>query len=202
MTLLLTSCSNPSPDVKVTQEDIEALKGDPAERIPLRAGFYMGPIFKNMFARLQLNDWVENKFLPDAEINSMFHEAAGKMFDEIVPLSGTETSEDYRSKKLDVVLVVGRISVSDNTQEGFRAFGGRLFKTRVFGKWEVSSVDGRRIYFTDVTGEGEAKMGFTNSEKPKQNKKAFVAAFDDHFKRAYKDVVGSGWWKDSSWKSK
>lgn len=210
LALMLNSCSAPNLDVRITSENIGSLTGISAEPIPLRSGLYIGAIFKSIpsFSNKQYPSiWMQQEFLANSEVRNMFEQAARKMFADIVPLSGTEGIEDFKARNLDVILVVGQIFLSDNLGAGggFRYIGDRLCKATVAATWEVTSADGNRVYFTKVIGDGQKRVPLGTIHEIKwwnYRKQALVAALDDYFEKVYIDIIKSGWWKDTSWKSR
>ena len=203
LTLLFTSCSTSPIDASIKATDIGSLKEISTESIPLRAGYYLGGFSKsrtNLFGPMP-------ELLPDDDLKDMFEQAAKTMFPDIVLIAPKEGVEDFTAEDVDVIMKVRRVFLSDNLGGGidlpaFRFLSDRLCIATVAARWELTTPDGIRIYFTEVTGEGQAKVPFGTLQSSfwKYRKRAYAAALNDHFKKVRVDVAGNAWWKDPTWK--
>jgi hypothetical protein len=199
--LMCASCS--APKVRVTAQDVAALAGSPQPPIPLRAGLFTPEDLKNF-------NWTEavgrgkSDWLTGVEIRAMIEQAAPRIFKEVVLVTAAETPKDFQAKNLDVIVSVGSINISETPVAGSRIFGERLYGVDVVAQWDISSPDGKRIFFCKPTGHGETKMPFPMGRTTAMElmKRSYVAAFDDQFKKAAAEITGSGWWKDTSWRTK
>lgn len=147
-TAVLTGCS--TSNVKVTAQDVAALIGSPQQVIPLRAGFFIsGDPDKILVAG------TKSPFLGGPEIQQIFEQAARRMFNELVPLTASETASDYQAKNLDVVLSVESIQPDEGA---FRAFGERVARIYVVAQWKIVSADG--IEFSSRKPADKEKLRF------------------------------------------
>jgi len=199
--LLCASCA--TSKVRVTAQDVAGLAGNSPPPISMRVGLFIPEDLKKF-------NWTEavgrgkSDWLTGVEIQAMIDQAARRTFKEVVPVTAAETARDFQAKNLDALVSVGSISVSEVPVTGSRVFGERLYKIDVVGQWDVSSPDGKRLFFTKPIGHGETKMPFPMGRTTMNElcKKTFVLAFDDHFEKATAEITASGWWKDTSWRSK
>jgi hypothetical protein len=187
----LSSCAQ-RPLWKITTQDIPILTEDPMERIPLRAGFFMNEKFKEVlfggsgaFQYLYNNQGVMKSNI-DFDVRTAFEQAARRMFQEVVPITATETSEDWKTKNLDVVVFV---SAPICTSEF-----GHLTYTTLSAEWSVMSPDSKMITSVRAVGEGQAQSGDGARGE-------LIKAVDSHIKKVYDNIVMSAWWHDSLWKS-
>lgn len=182
-----SSCTQGSLD-RVAATDIPALTEDPMERIPLRAGFFMDEKFKDVrySGRGASQYWVFHqggiKRSIDFEVRIAFEQAARRMFHEVVPITATETSKDWKAKNLDVVVFVGPAICESEF--------GHLIYTTLSAEWSIMSPDGKVITSVRPVGEGQ--------EQPGRAKEGLIKAVDAHIRKVYDDIVMSAWWRDSS----
>jgi len=199
--LLCASCS--TPKVRVTAQDVAGLASSSPPPISMRVGLFIPEDLKNF-------NWTEavgrgkSDWLTGVEIQAMIDQATRRMFKEVVPVTAAETAKDFLAKNLDALVSVGSINVAEVPVAGSRMVGERLYKIDVVGQWEVSSPDGKRLFFTKPSGHGETKMPFPmgRTTMAELSKKTFVLAFNDYFNKATAEITASGWWKDTSWRSK
>ncbi len=195
--LLCASCA--APKVRVTAQDVGNLTSRSASPIPLRVGLFLPEDLKNF-------NWTEavgrgkSDWLTGVEIQAMIDQAARRMFKDVALVAAGETTKELQAKNLDALVSVGSINVTEVPVTGARMFGERLYQVDVVGQWDVSSVDGKRLFFTKPVGHGQVKMPFPMGRTTMAElcKKAFVLAFNDHFEKATTEITVSGWWKDTS----
>ena len=199
--LLCASCS--TSKVWVTAQDVAGLASSSPPPISMRVGLFIPEDLKNF-------NWAEpfgrgrSEWLAGVEIQAMIEQAARRMFREIVPVTAAETAKDFQAKNLDALVSVGFITVTEVPLAGSRLVGERLYKVDVGGQWDVSSPDGKRLFFTKPSGHAETKMPFPMGPTTAREllKKTFVVAFNDYFGKVTAEITASGWWKDTSWRNK
>jgi len=195
----LSSCAH-WPLYKITTQEIPILIEDPAERIPLRAGFFMDEKFKEVRYSGKGAIFYQDgkKTSIDFDVRTAFEQATRRMFQEVVPITATETSKDWKAKNLDVVVFVGpAICETYLGREKWIDYWNMLMYATLSAEWSVTSQDGKVITSVRPAGEGHA---------PKRRnciglKEALVKAVDTHIRKVYDNIVMSAWWRDSSWKS-
>ncbi len=195
---LLDSCAH-WPLYKITTQEIPTLAADSPRRIPLRAGFFMDERFKEVGygGRGAAFYHPGDKTAIDFDVRAAFEQATRRMFQDVVLITATETSKDWKAKNLDVLVSVGRAScVSDWGRERWPPNSQLMYAT-FNAEWSVTSLDGRIITRVRPGGEGQA---------PRRRsliglKEALVKAVDAHIRKVYDSIVTSAWWRDSSWKT-
>jgi len=75
---------------------------------------------------------------------------------------------------------------------------GLEVKAKLAAEWSVTSIDGKQLTFTNVLSEEKARKRMDNSGQ----RDALLKALDAHYRKAYADIVLTGWWKDPSLKSR
>jgi hypothetical protein len=194
----LGSCAH-WPLYTVTTQEVPTLAADPPQRIPLRAGFFMDERFQEVAygGRGVAFYHPGHKTAVDFDVRAAFEQATRRMFQEVVPVTATETSIDWQAKNLDVLVFAGRAScVSDWGRERWPPNSQLIYATFI-AEWSVMSPDGKMITRVRPAGEGQA---------PRRRsliglKEALVQAVDAHVGKVYDNIVMSAWWRDSSWKS-
>lgn len=195
---LLGSCAR-WPLYEITTQEIPILTADSPQRIPLRAGFFMDERFRELTygGRGAAFYHPGNKTAIDFDVRAAFEQATGRMFQDVVPITATETSKDWQGKDLDVLVSVGRAScVSDWGRERWPPNSQLIYAT-FSAEWSVTSLDGKMITRVRPGGEGQA---------PRRRsliglKEALLQAVDAHIEKVYDNIVMSAWWRDSSWKT-
>jgi hypothetical protein len=198
----LGSCAH-WPLYKITVMEIPTLTENPPERIPLRAGFFMddksedvGYFGSSWYCYQDMED--PSKKSMDFDVRMAFEQATRRMFQEVVPITATETSKDWKAKNLDVVVSVGPAVCEARWGRETLFLSSRVMYTTLSAEWSIVSQDGKTITSVRPAGEGEAPRG----ENLIGLKKALVNAVDAHIRKVYDSIVMSAWWRDSSWKSK
>ena len=114
---LLTSCTTTTRKYTVAALDIPAIAQHPPQRIPRRAGFFMderwkklavggfaGPVYDPSLSAKA--GWIVSVY---TELPAIFEQGTGGMFSEVIPVTATETTEDFKAKNLDVIVSVGPV---------------------------------------------------------------------------------------------
>ncbi len=187
----------------MTAQDVAGLASSPSPPISLRVGLFIPAEITN-FNWTQAVGRGKSDWLTGVEIQAMIDQAVRRMFKEVVPVAPGEATKDLQMKNLDALVSIASITVSEIPLTGARVFGERLYKVDVIGQWDISSPDGKPLFFTKPIGHGEAKMPFPMGRTTMAElcKKAFVLAFNDYFEKVATEITASGWWKDTSWQSK
>jgi len=197
--LFLTSCGEPV-HYTVRAQDVAAIAGESEQKVPLRAGFYMGKSFEMLPVSYGL--WTTNMGSTDVEGRPYFEGAVRRMFQEVVPVSATDTIADFQKKNLDVIVTVGSIRCTLELLRGamspLESDWGLEVKAKLAAEWSVTSIDGKQLTFTNVLSEEKARKRMDNSGQ----RDALLKALDAHYRKAYADIVLTGWWKDPSLKSR
>jgi len=193
--LFLASCGEPRR-YTITAQDVAAIAGESEQQIPLRVGFYMDKRFEMLPCNYGL--WSSGLGVTDIEGRPNFERAVQQMFREVVPVSATEAMEDFQAKNLDVVISIRVKSCTVDLVRGALTPFHQAVKARLAAEWSVTSVDGRLLTFTNAAGEGKAMLHMDG----RGQREALLKALDAHFRKAYADIVMTGWWKDPSWKSR
>jgi hypothetical protein len=170
--------------------EIRILTENPVEQIPLRAGFFMSEKCKDIRysgrGAIQYYRKGSIKRSIDFDIRKAFEQATRRMFQEVVPITATETSKDWKAKNLDVVVSVGPAVCESEF--------GHMIYTTFSAEWSIMSPDGKLITSVRPVGETQVQPGGGA-------KKSLIAATDAHIRKVYDNIVMGAWWRDSSWKS-
>ena len=137
----------------------------------------------------------------------------------MVLLGDTGGPQDASGKKVDAILSVKLVRLADNLDTGLRpvdAQGGSglpqivyrgptacrwAAETEVVMLWTITSLDGKRVYFSDIRGEGQGIIrGVTPTWKSKGWKQAYQNAFENQQQNAREEIMSSNWWKTPSWR--
>ncbi|MBN1361070.1 MAG: hypothetical protein JW993_10775 [Sedimentisphaerales bacterium] len=143
-----------------------------------------------------------NRRVVEFDVHAAFAEAARRMFQEIVWVTGTDTIVNFKAKDLDVIVSVGRpvclCELEGHYPKALIEFYVHTMNVRIAADWDITSPKGELVTSTRPVGEGRAKLDRNGA----CCRDALTMALDAHFRKAYKDVVMTAWWKDPAWKSK
>ena len=136
-------------------------------------------------------------------LTALIEQASANTFKERTLVSGKETPDALSAMSIDAVVSVKLIAVGGSDIEvSMRPVPfGHAMEAYVILRWDIASLDGRPVYFCQVRGQGQNTVhwGLGAVEDRRQT---YIIALRDHFQKAQKEIVSSGWWKDSSWRQR
>lgn len=130
-------------------------------------------------------------------LTALIEQASAKTFRKQTLVSGKETPQELSAMNIDAVVSVKLIAiVGVGAAEPVRF--GHVGDTYVTMRWDITSLDGKPVYFCQVVGQGKkmTHLGYSAEER----RQTYIDALRDHFQKAHKEIVSSVWWKDRSWR--
>jgi len=175
------------------------LNSEQLQQIPLRVGFFMHSRFEELDygGSISLTGLKEKPI--KVKIRDLFEQAVRRMFTEVVPITMTETMQDWRAKNLDVVVTVGAISCLYDEQglrERWPPARPLMFAT-VAADWVILDSYGKPVISMNISCREQTPPTRTFVA----HRNVIVKALDAHFVKAYDNIVMTAWWRDSSWKT-
>ena len=171
----------------------------PRETIPLSVGLHIDDGVRDFCMKnspLRGEMCVRGKTL-----TALIEQASASTFKKVTPVSGKERPEKLSAMNVDAIVSVKLIAVGGSDIEvSMRPVPfGHAMDAYVILRWDITSSDGKPVYFCQIRGEGQNTVhwGFGAVEDRRQT---YIAALRDHFQKAHKEIVSSGWWKDRSWR--
>ena len=164
----------------------------PKERIPLSVGLCIDEGITNLYKDSPQRDLM---YIRGKTLTALIEQASAKTFKKQTLVSGKETP----AMNIDVVFSVNLIAIIGvGAAEPVRF--GHVGDTYVTMRWDITSLDGRPVYFCQVVGQGKkmTHLGYSAKER----RQTYIDALRDHFQKAHKEIVSSVWWKDQSWREK
>jgi hypothetical protein len=165
----------------------------PIERIPLSVGLCIDEGIKNLNKDSPQSDLM---YVRGKTLTALIEQASAKTFKKQTLVSAKETPQELSAMNIDAVVSVKLIAVVG----GGLVRIGHVGDVYVTMRWDITSLDGKPVYFCEVVGQGKkmTHLGYSVEER----RQVFIDALRDHFQKAHKEIVSSVWWKDRSWRRK
>jgi len=215
--LLWSSCSTTS----ISTEDLDLSRSVPAQTIPLSVGLCLDDSVTKLG---DVKNCAMRAVVTGEVVSDLVEQASRNMFSDVILLANAEESQRLSREKIDAVVSVKLIRLTDNCGTPMRSSGSKFLplgllgpflslvkpfhrsasagKVQVVMRWNIDSLDEKPIYFSQVRGEGRAWVPVPAELSSKEWKQAYLAGLRDQFEKAQKDIVSSGWWKDPSWRER
>lgn len=191
LSLTVISCSG--DPARTIPRDFGMQNAEIRDKIPLRAGLYLTPSFKNFSYRYAWAHPVYVLISMGVALEGGSIRALKNIFKEVVLIDGIDL--DPLKEKIDVVVTPEIVMVE--VKHGASTYE-RDVRTSI--KWSIVSVEGKEIYMNTVTGEGSFKIAMTRSRTRDEAVAGYTRALQDHFLKAQDDIYSSKWWTRQWWK--
>jgi hypothetical protein len=164
------------------------------EVVPLSVGLHIDEGIKNLYRDSPQRNLM---YIRGKTLSALITRASAKTFKKQTLVSGKETPQELSAKKIEAVVSVKLMAIAGvGSAEPVR--WGRTVDAYVTLRWDIASLDGKPVYFCEVMGQGKETVPWGYGAQERRD--VYIAALRDHFAKAHKEIVSSGWWKDRSWR--
>lgn len=184
-------------------KDTDLTKGEVENKLPLIAGIYFEPHFRNYVLK-EKHPTFGNKitYHIGEVLSNNCERMLRNIFRDVVIVD--QKNEISSTKNVDVfvsptVLHIGKVTPSPT----FVSFSKDVTLMIIEMRWDIGSPGGKVIYTTTMIGETyrKNKVCFSLSCYEGLFAEDMLALLDDQFSKAQDDIYTNTWWKDQWWKS-
>ncbi|HUN55212.1 MAG TPA: hypothetical protein VMU29_08665 [Smithella sp.] len=200
--------ANGVPDI-IIPKDFDIPSSGVKDKIPLKAGLYIPPKFKNLIYRQpvlkgQITDITlnESKISIGEAFSSGSERMLNNIFSEVRPVNDLQILEQLTG--LDVIITPELIKCHNIAKVNAPSLSWpKAFLFQLEVKWNIVSPDGKVIYLNTISNETTYMINFTDSAEEHKIKirESLTSALKDQFQKAQTDLYTNGWWKKQWWKN-
>jgi hypothetical protein len=193
ISLLLSLCCFACAAPLITlPKDFEMSAQAIKDKIPLNAGLYLKPSFRNYTSKYGYT------YMMGDALSSGCERMIRNIFQDVILIDEMDTNLSLRN--IDVIVVPEVISISYYQLKAVEGYRTRQGFDRMTIRWDIVSPGGKNIYTTTIANEliYESIKSLIITEET--GKERMLLLLNNQFRKAQDDIYLGGWWKKQWWR--